>query len=243
MAFFSCLLSLSASTSGYVGFTAPLLTSGLHARVYLFWNGAPLGKHRERNECQVVLLRSGRGLFEAAHQAIVSITKRMQFKKIMKWEGKAALGGSAELFWWARNNQGRKGLAACAPLLDCAVEFLKLPGSIWDHNKTPAKSWQEVSRRFAVESCALLCKTERPLQMHDIHVTPLITQVFCYHPAVAALRRCFPAYLRRRHGLFKPAHQAMVFIAHRMRQPPAKFGKELPRVCQVQFPIIGIHAE
>jgi len=68
--------------------------------------------------------------------------------------------GSAAPWWRAENNQGRKGLAASAPLLDCAVEFLKLPGSICVHDKTPAKSWQEVSRRFPVETCARLCKTK-----------------------------------------------------------------------------------
>jgi len=48
------------------------------------------------------------------------------------------------------------------PLLDCAAKFLRLPGSIWRENTAPGKSWQEALPHFAVDACALLCKTERP---------------------------------------------------------------------------------
>ena len=58
-----------------------------------------------------------------------------------------------------QKNQGRKGLAAFAPSFNCAAKFLRLPGSIWSESKPAIASWQEVSERFPVESCACLCKT------------------------------------------------------------------------------------
>ena len=57
-------------------------------------------------------------------------------------------------------NQGRMSLSALAPSFNCAAKFLTLPGSIWRESKSCDWAWQEVSNRFAVESCASMCKKE-----------------------------------------------------------------------------------
>jgi hypothetical protein len=51
-------------------------------------------------------------------------------------------------------NQGRMSLSALAPSFNCAAKFLRLPGSIWAHDKSCDWTLQEDSNRSVVESCA-----------------------------------------------------------------------------------------
>jgi hypothetical protein len=52
--------------------------------------------------------------------------------------------------------KGAGALRFLRPLFDCAVKFLRLLGSIWREIRAITESWQEVSHKFTVESCAQL---------------------------------------------------------------------------------------
>src|SRR5690348_8600354 len=58
-------------------------------------------------------------------------------------------------------NRRRNNLAAAAPSFNCAVKFLRLPGSIWVESKPGPFSWQAKSENSTVESCACLCKIRK----------------------------------------------------------------------------------
>src|SRR5215472_10512162 len=114
-----------------------------------------------------------------------------------------------------------------------------LPGSICRENIPAPFSWQEVSLSFSVETCAPLCKSPTAsLGRSPGRGRP--PGILCPSLPGESLRGQVSG---SGHRLLKPPNESLVFVGECRGKTRAKLSEEMPRISEIDFPIIGFHAE